>query len=147
IAAPRGIAVVEDGSQAIDLFKFNTGQYPEELKDLMEKPNDDDIAEKWTGPYLKDVQGLDDPVCSFAFCVVGDYRGYTPIFFPYPIVVQLLGLWEGVFGTMGFRVWDYGIFLQSPNCWYFGNRFLCPKVGTIVALFYSPTIGTLCRQV
>lgn len=48
-------------SQAIDLFKFNTGQYPEELKDLMEKPNDDDIAEKWTGPYLKDVQGLDDP--------------------------------------------------------------------------------------
>ena len=48
-------------SQAIDLYKFNTGQFPEELKDLMEKPSDDDVAEKWTGPYLKDEQGLEDP--------------------------------------------------------------------------------------
>lgn len=56
-------AIGPNGSitQAIDLYKFNTGVYPEELKFLMEKPNDDDIAEKWTGPYLKDEQGLVDP--------------------------------------------------------------------------------------
>lgn len=47
--------------QAIDMFKFNTGVYPEELKYLVEKPNDDDIAKKWTGPYIKDVSGLKDP--------------------------------------------------------------------------------------
>lgn len=47
--------------QAIDMYKFNTGVYPEELKHLVEKPNDDDIAKKWTGPYLKDIAGLKDP--------------------------------------------------------------------------------------
>lgn len=48
-------------SQPIRLFKFNTGLYPEELKYLIEKPSDDEIAEKWTGPYLEDKSGLDDP--------------------------------------------------------------------------------------
>ena len=47
--------------QAIDMYKFNTGVFPEELKYLVEKPNDDDIAKKWTGPYIKDVSGLKDP--------------------------------------------------------------------------------------
>lgn len=48
-------------AQAIDLFKFNTGVYPAELKDLIDKPSDDKIAQKWTGPYLNDVSGLQDP--------------------------------------------------------------------------------------
>ena len=48
-------------SQAIDMFKFNTGLYPAELKDLIDKPSDDKVAQKWTGPYLKDVSGLTDP--------------------------------------------------------------------------------------
>lgn len=48
-------------SQAIDLYKFNCGKFPEELKYLVEKPTDDDIAKKWTGPYLKDIEGLKDP--------------------------------------------------------------------------------------
>lgn len=48
-------------SQALDMFKFNTGVYPEELKYLMEKPSDDDVAKKWNGPYLKDEAGLIDP--------------------------------------------------------------------------------------
>ncbi len=47
--------------QAIDMFKFNAGTYPEELKGLVEKPSDDEIAKKWTGPYLKDAGGLKDP--------------------------------------------------------------------------------------
>ncbi|MFH1418858.1 MAG: type II secretion system major pseudopilin GspG [Planctomycetota bacterium] len=48
-------------SQAINMFKFNTGVYPEELKYLIEKPSDDEVAERWTGPYLQDEAGLKDP--------------------------------------------------------------------------------------
>lgn len=48
-------------SQSIKMFKFNTGQYPEELKYLLEKPSDDEIASKWTGPYLEDPRMLLDP--------------------------------------------------------------------------------------
>lgn len=48
-------------AQAVKLFKFNTGVYPEELKYLIEKPNDDEIAEKWGEPYLEDISGLSDP--------------------------------------------------------------------------------------
>lgn len=56
-------AVLSSGtlSRMIGLFKFNTGVYPEELKYLIEKPNDDEIAEKWTGPYIEDISGLTDP--------------------------------------------------------------------------------------
>jgi general secretion pathway protein G len=48
-------------AQAIKLFKFNTNEYPKELKYLLEKPSETEIAEKWTGPYLEDVSGLKDP--------------------------------------------------------------------------------------
>jgi len=48
-------------SQSIDLYKVNVGQFPEELKELIEKPSDEDIAQKWRGPYIKDVSGLKDP--------------------------------------------------------------------------------------
>lgn len=47
--------------RAITQFKFDTGQFPESLKDLIEKPSDDDIAKKWTGPYILDKSGLKDP--------------------------------------------------------------------------------------
>jgi general secretion pathway protein G len=48
-------------SQAVNLFKVNTGVYPEELKYLLEKPSDDDIAKKWAGPYIENESGLKDP--------------------------------------------------------------------------------------
>ena len=48
-------------SQSIKMFKFNMGQYPEELKYLLEKPSDNETASKWTGPYLEDARGLLDP--------------------------------------------------------------------------------------
>lgn len=70
-------AIGPNGSitQAIDLYKFNTGQYPDELKDLMEKPSDDDIAAKWTGPYLNDAQGLNDPwTHPFVYRFPGDHN-------------------------------------------------------------------------
>ncbi|HPF39931.1 MAG TPA: type II secretion system major pseudopilin GspG [Phycisphaerae bacterium] len=62
-------------TQAIDLYKSNTGQYPEDLKDLMEKPSDDDVAEKWIGPYLKDEQMLQDPWGhTYVYRYPGDHR-------------------------------------------------------------------------
>lgn len=48
-------------SQSIDLYKVNVGMWPEELKYLFEKPGDDDLAEKWRGPYIKDPSGFKDP--------------------------------------------------------------------------------------
>lgn len=48
-------------SQAIDLYKFECGKYPEELKYLFEKPSDEDAAKRWNGPYIKDLEGLTDP--------------------------------------------------------------------------------------
>ena len=45
---------------AMKLFKFHTGVFPEELKYLIEKPGDDDVAKKWSGPYLEDESGLLD---------------------------------------------------------------------------------------
>lgn len=48
-------------SQSIDLYKVHVGMYPEELKYLLEKPADSDLADKWRGPYIKDPSGLKDP--------------------------------------------------------------------------------------
>ncbi len=48
-------------SQAIKLFKVNTGVYPEELKYLLEKPSNDDVARKWRGPYIDPENDPKDP--------------------------------------------------------------------------------------
>ncbi len=37
---------------AIDLYRFNVKHYPEDLKDLLEKPSDKTMADRWAGPYL-----------------------------------------------------------------------------------------------
>ncbi len=50
-------------SSAIKNYKFDIGRYPDSLQDLVEKPNDDEIADKWTAAYL-DVDpktGFQDP--------------------------------------------------------------------------------------
>ena len=46
---------------AIKLYKFHTNEYPKELKYLLEKPGDSEVAQKWAGPYLEDASGLKDP--------------------------------------------------------------------------------------
>lgn len=46
---------------ALDLYRFHVGTYPAELKDMIEKPGDDDVAKKWSGPYLNNKEGLKDP--------------------------------------------------------------------------------------
>ncbi len=48
-------------SRNIDLYKFNTGVFPQELKYLLERPTEDEEGERWSGPYIKDASGLKDP--------------------------------------------------------------------------------------
>ena len=44
----------------IESFKEDTGQYPETLRDLTKKPSNQEVAEKWHGPYTKqNVQPVD----------------------------------------------------------------------------------------
>ncbi|MCM8779519.1 MAG: type II secretion system major pseudopilin GspG [Candidatus Omnitrophica bacterium] len=38
---------------ALDLYEMDVGTYPEELKELCEKPSDEKKAKRWKGPYLK----------------------------------------------------------------------------------------------
>lgn len=45
----------------IDQFKFDCGRFPETLKELFDKPSDDDVAKKWGGPYINDPENLKDP--------------------------------------------------------------------------------------
>ncbi len=46
---------------AIKLFRMHIGRYPTELKELTEKPDAEDEANKWNGPYLEDATKLKDP--------------------------------------------------------------------------------------
>lgn len=38
---------------AILLYQVDTGTYPQRLSDLIKKPNVEQVAKKWNGPYLK----------------------------------------------------------------------------------------------
>src|SRR5688572_18778212 len=35
-------------------FQSDTGQYPNTLRDLMTRPSDPKVAQRWKGPYLED---------------------------------------------------------------------------------------------
>lgn len=37
---------------AINLYKFHTKEYPETLEGLFLKPDDEKLAERWSGPYI-----------------------------------------------------------------------------------------------
>lgn len=39
----------------------HTGQYPERLQDLVQKPSDEAIARDWQGPYVEGKSALVDP--------------------------------------------------------------------------------------
>lgn len=47
--------------RAIDLYKFHTKKLPGSLDDLMQKPSDATIAERWGGPYIKGSNVPKDP--------------------------------------------------------------------------------------
>lgn len=58
-------AIASNGpiAQAIKLYRFEIGQLPEELMDLIEKPSGlpEEVEDKWTTKYLEDAKGLVDP--------------------------------------------------------------------------------------
>jgi general secretion pathway protein G len=37
---------------AVNMFKFHTRNFPEDLNGLITKPSDESIGERWAGPYL-----------------------------------------------------------------------------------------------
>jgi general secretion pathway protein G len=37
---------------AVNLYKFHTKNYPASLKELIDKPADSKVAERWHGPYI-----------------------------------------------------------------------------------------------
>ena len=49
---------------ALKMYRVHVGHYPTEeeggLKALMEKPDDEDLAKKWAGPYIEKANDLKD---------------------------------------------------------------------------------------
>lgn len=46
---------------AVELFRVQIGRFPKELKELSEKPDNEEEAAKWKEPYIKDPSTLKDP--------------------------------------------------------------------------------------
>jgi len=44
----------------LNLYRTHMNKWPDELKDLTEKPSDDEAANKWHGPYIDDPNSLKD---------------------------------------------------------------------------------------
>ena len=58
-------ALIESGvNGTLDLYRLHMGHYPRSdeggLAALVEAPDDDELAEKWRGPYVKDGAKLKD---------------------------------------------------------------------------------------
>lgn len=49
---------IQNISSILDLYRLDTGRYPERLEDLVEQPPD---APNWNGPYIQRRDGLIDP--------------------------------------------------------------------------------------
>lgn len=47
-------------ASAVDMFRLEVGRYPTELSELTQKPDDEEEAAKWKGPYIKDPKDLKD---------------------------------------------------------------------------------------
>lgn len=45
----------------VKLYHLHMTGYPEELKELVEKPSDEEKAAKWRGPYIESLEKLKDP--------------------------------------------------------------------------------------
>ncbi len=46
---------------AIGIYYTDVGQYPEQLKDLVQKPSDEAAARSWNGEYIQGKDALRDP--------------------------------------------------------------------------------------
>jgi general secretion pathway protein G len=47
-------------AQQLELYRMAVGSYPDELRFLVEKPEDEEAAEKWNGPYIDSADKLKD---------------------------------------------------------------------------------------
>jgi len=47
-------------AQQLELYRMHIGTYPETLTALTEKPDDEEMAKKWQGPYISDPKSLKD---------------------------------------------------------------------------------------
>lgn len=45
----------------LNIYRMHVGSYPEELKELAERPSDEAKAAKWQGPYITNPDNLKDP--------------------------------------------------------------------------------------
>lgn len=57
-------AMVDSGgiiAGQLEVYRTHVGKYPDELRYLCGKPEDETDAEKWHGPYIADVGKLKDP--------------------------------------------------------------------------------------
>ncbi len=66
--------------QKIELFKMHTGRYPtgeEGLAVLIEAPSDEEVAEKWSGPYLDKKQIKDPWGREYQYNYPGEYNERT----------------------------------------------------------------------
>jgi len=55
--AERDAAAAEVGliKRGIEMYRFHTRQYPSDLQELVTKPSDAKLADRWGGPYLDKV--------------------------------------------------------------------------------------------
>jgi general secretion pathway protein G len=56
IVAPGGNLATQ-----LELFRTHVGRYPDELTELIDKPDDEEEAKKWAGPYITNPDSLKDP--------------------------------------------------------------------------------------
>jgi len=49
---------LEKIANAVELYRLETGRYPEELSDLVRQPTG---VERWNGPYVRKLSQLQDP--------------------------------------------------------------------------------------
>lgn len=49
---------LEKIANSVELYRLETGRYPEELSDLVRRPNG---VERWNGPYVRKLSQLQDP--------------------------------------------------------------------------------------
>jgi general secretion pathway protein G len=55
----KSVAVqLEKIGNAVELYRLETGQYPDRLEDLVEQPAG---LERWNGPYVRKLSRLQDP--------------------------------------------------------------------------------------
>jgi general secretion pathway protein G len=47
--------------RTIDMYKFDTKQFPGSLEELVSEPSDPKMAKNWNGPYIKANKDLVDP--------------------------------------------------------------------------------------